>query len=87
VVQIVMVRSAPPQTFSGKIVQQIFKAMIVQLVGIYPTLLVVVVYLQRSLWDASGHSTFKATPGMSEDDNGDGGRSQIDLDEKNNISG
>ncbi|KAJ8092314.1 hypothetical protein PM082_023917 [Marasmius tenuissimus] len=48
----------PPPTFAGQIVQQIFKAATVQLVGIYPTLLIVLVYLQCSLWDSSGNSTF-----------------------------
>ncbi|KAK1218285.1 hypothetical protein PQX77_019034 [Marasmius sp. AFHP31] len=65
IVQIIMVRTRPPATFSAEVVRQIFRVTIVQLVGIYPTLLVVLVYLQRSLWDASGHSTFVATSSTS----------------------
>ncbi|ESK93883.1 hypothetical protein Moror_12990 [Moniliophthora roreri MCA 2997] len=42
----------------GAYVQQILYAASVQLVGIYPTLVIVLVYLQRSLWDSSGSSTY-----------------------------
>ncbi|KAF9265129.1 hypothetical protein L218DRAFT_185414 [Marasmius fiardii PR-910] len=36
--------------------QQILLSLSVQLVGIYPTLVVILVYLQKSLWDPSGGS-------------------------------
>ncbi|ESK93885.1 hypothetical protein Moror_12992 [Moniliophthora roreri MCA 2997] len=42
----------------GAYVQQVLYAASVQLVGIYPTLVIVLVYLQRSLWDSSGSSTY-----------------------------
>ncbi|KAF9265111.1 hypothetical protein L218DRAFT_986664 [Marasmius fiardii PR-910] len=44
--------SIPDQTF-----RQVFSAMAAQLVGIYPTLMVVLVFLRRSLWDPAGKST------------------------------
>ncbi|KAK1216174.1 hypothetical protein PQX77_021201 [Marasmius sp. AFHP31] len=65
IVQLVLARIPPPPTFAGQIVQQIFKSATVQLVGIYPTLLIVLVYLQRSLWDSSGNSTFVTLEGGS----------------------
>ncbi|KAJ8092310.1 hypothetical protein PM082_023913 [Marasmius tenuissimus] len=58
VVQLVVVRDILTPTLGGKVVQQILKAANAQLVGIYPTALIVLVYLQRSMWDSSGHSTF-----------------------------
>ncbi|KAL0057841.1 hypothetical protein AAF712_015504 [Marasmius tenuissimus] len=57
VVQLVVVHIPPAATLSGKVVQQILKAGNVQLVGIYPTALVVLIYLQQSMWDSSGNST------------------------------
>ncbi|KAK1227903.1 hypothetical protein PQX77_003114 [Marasmius sp. AFHP31] len=65
IIQLVLARIPPPPTFAGQIVQQIFKSATVQLVGIYPTLLIVLVYLQRSLWDSSGNSTFVTLEGGS----------------------
>ncbi|KAL0567582.1 hypothetical protein V5O48_014411 [Marasmius crinis-equi] len=54
IIQVVVVLMDPPRTFSGKVVQQIFTSASIQMVGIYPTLLIVLVYLQRSMWDSSG---------------------------------
>ncbi|KAK1235412.1 hypothetical protein PQX77_001368 [Marasmius sp. AFHP31] len=42
------------ETHSGQITRQVFNSISVQLVGIYPTLVILLVYLQRSLWDPSG---------------------------------
>ncbi|KAG7090537.1 hypothetical protein E1B28_009646 [Marasmius oreades] len=56
IIQLVLVLVSPPPTFAGEVVQQIFVAASVQLVGVYPTLLIVLVYLQRSWWDSSGRS-------------------------------
>ncbi|KAF9266763.1 hypothetical protein L218DRAFT_749315 [Marasmius fiardii PR-910] len=62
----------PPRTFAGQVVQQIFSAASIQLVGIYPTLLVILIYFQRSLWDASGRTTaFVATGDSSEIESND----------------
>ncbi|KAL0570894.1 hypothetical protein V5O48_011060, partial [Marasmius crinis-equi] len=56
-IQLVIVRSPPPSNFAGKILQQGLRAATVQLMGLYPTLLIVIIYLQRSMWDHSGNST------------------------------
>ncbi|KAF9265113.1 hypothetical protein L218DRAFT_957795 [Marasmius fiardii PR-910] len=45
------------KTTSDQEFRQVFYVIIVQLVGIYPTSLVVLVSLQRSLWDSAGKST------------------------------
>ncbi|KAJ8092321.1 hypothetical protein PM082_023924 [Marasmius tenuissimus] len=65
IVLLVVACIPPPPTLAGQIVQQIFRAATAQLVGIYPTLLIVLVYLQRSLWDSSGNSTFVTLEGGS----------------------
>ncbi|KAL0567983.1 hypothetical protein V5O48_014011 [Marasmius crinis-equi] len=61
-VQLVIVRMPLAPTFAGKVVQQGIKAAAVQLVGIYPTLLIVLIYFQRSMWDSSGNSTIVSGP-------------------------
>ncbi|KAL0570116.1 hypothetical protein V5O48_011845 [Marasmius crinis-equi] len=52
----------PTRTLAGQITQQGLKAATLQLMGIYPTLLIVLIYLQRSLWDTSGNSTISSSP-------------------------
>ncbi|KAJ8091494.1 hypothetical protein PM082_024412 [Marasmius tenuissimus] len=63
VVQLVIVHLPPAQKLSGKIAQQILKAATIQLVGIYPTALIVLIYLQCSMWDSSGNSILIEIPG------------------------
>ncbi|KAG7090486.1 hypothetical protein E1B28_009600 [Marasmius oreades] len=60
IVQLVEILLPPPPTFPGQVVQQIFIAASVQLMGIYPALLIVLVYLQRTMWDSYGISTLEA---------------------------
>ncbi|KAK1216303.1 hypothetical protein PQX77_021074 [Marasmius sp. AFHP31] len=73
-VWLVLVHIPPAATLSGKISQQILKAGNVQVVGIYPTVLVVLIYLQCSMWDSSGNSTVVG-PSVNKDnrDSGEGG--------------
>ncbi|KAF9257905.1 hypothetical protein L218DRAFT_1005605 [Marasmius fiardii PR-910] len=61
VVQLILLLVPTPPTFAGKVVHQIVTAACVQLVGIYPTLLVVLVYLQRSMWDTAMMTTLIAS--------------------------
>ncbi|KAJ8090472.1 hypothetical protein PM082_019070 [Marasmius tenuissimus] len=49
-------------TYSGQLVQQVFNSISVQIVGIYPTLTIVLVFLHRSLWDASGSALHLERP-------------------------
>ncbi|KAJ8092312.1 hypothetical protein PM082_023915 [Marasmius tenuissimus] len=78
VVQLVVVHIPPAPTLSGKVFQQILKAANVQFVvgtclcthlAIYPTALIVVIYLQRSVWDSTGNSSFVevSTPNVNRD--------------------
>ncbi|KAJ8089131.1 hypothetical protein PM082_014379 [Marasmius tenuissimus] len=60
IIQLVVVLMPPAETFPGLVVQQIFTTASIQLVGIYPTLLVVLIYLQWSMWDPTG--TLSAQP-------------------------
>ncbi|KAL0058202.1 hypothetical protein AAF712_015135 [Marasmius tenuissimus] len=76
VVQLVIIHIPPPLTLSGKVTQQIFRAGSVQLVGIYPTALVVLIYLQRSMWGPSGNSTF-VEPSVNRDPGEGGSQSTI----------
>ncbi|KAL0574079.1 hypothetical protein V5O48_006695 [Marasmius crinis-equi] len=57
VVQFIMMRMPSPPSLAGELVQYGLKAATLQLVGIYPTLLIVLIYFQRSMWDSSGNST------------------------------
>ncbi|KAJ8089227.1 hypothetical protein PM082_014475 [Marasmius tenuissimus] len=50
-----------PRSSTGNFVWYAFSAAIPQLVGIYPTVLVVLVYLQYSVWDSNG--TLSISPG------------------------
>ncbi|KAF9259192.1 hypothetical protein L218DRAFT_963859 [Marasmius fiardii PR-910] len=64
IVELVLVLMPPSPDFAGKVVHSIFVASCIQLVGIYPTLLVVLVYMECSLWDSSEVSkstTFSTT--------------------------
>ncbi|KAL0570730.1 hypothetical protein V5O48_006696 [Marasmius crinis-equi] len=71
VIQLAVVLMDAPKSFSGKVVQQIFTSASIQLVGIYPTLLIVLVYLQCSMWDPSGtFSTMRSTPTAAYDSSG-----------------
>ncbi|KAJ8089137.1 hypothetical protein PM082_014385 [Marasmius tenuissimus] len=54
IIQLVVVLLPPPNIFAGQVVQQIFTTSSIQMVGIYPTLLVVLIYLQYSMWDSTG---------------------------------
>ncbi|KAG7090480.1 hypothetical protein E1B28_009594 [Marasmius oreades] len=60
IVQLVEILLPFPPTFAAQVVQQIFIAASVQLMGIYPALLIVLVYLQRSMWDSYGASTLES---------------------------
>ncbi|KAK1234554.1 hypothetical protein PQX77_002242, partial [Marasmius sp. AFHP31] len=62
IIQLVVILLPPVKSFPGKVLQQIFTAASIQLVGIYPTLLVVLIYLQRSMWDPTGTISAKPTP-------------------------
>ncbi|KAL0579211.1 hypothetical protein V5O48_002773 [Marasmius crinis-equi] len=44
------------ESFPGQLTQQVLTSISVQLVGIYPTVVIILVYMQRSLWDSSGSS-------------------------------
>ncbi|KAL0566804.1 hypothetical protein V5O48_015200 [Marasmius crinis-equi] len=44
-------------SYPGQLVQEVFTSISVQLVGIYPTMVIILVYLQRSVWDPSGSDT------------------------------
>ncbi|KAF9255925.1 hypothetical protein L218DRAFT_1007985 [Marasmius fiardii PR-910] len=70
VIQLVEILQPPQPTFSRKIAQQFFTAMSIQFVGIYPTLLIVLVYLQRSMWDSYGKSTLLVSSSTAEEPNG-----------------
>ncbi|KAG7090482.1 hypothetical protein E1B28_009596 [Marasmius oreades] len=59
IVQLVEILLPFAPTFPGQVVQQIFVAASIQLMGIYPALLIVLVYLQRSMWDSYGFITFE----------------------------
>ncbi|KAF9257624.1 hypothetical protein L218DRAFT_1005980 [Marasmius fiardii PR-910] len=70
IIQLVEILQPPQPTFSRKIAQQFFTAMSIQFVGIYPTLLIVLVYLQRSMWDSYGKSTLLVSSSTAEEPNG-----------------
>ncbi|KAK1234693.1 hypothetical protein PQX77_002105 [Marasmius sp. AFHP31] len=63
IIQLVVILLPPARTFPGQVVQQVFNTTSIQMVGIYPTLLVVLIYLQYSMWDSTGtFSTNAAIP-------------------------
>ncbi|KAL0566803.1 hypothetical protein V5O48_015199 [Marasmius crinis-equi] len=41
-------------SYPGQLTQEVFTSISVQLVAIYPTMVIILVYLQRSMWDPSG---------------------------------
>ncbi|KAL0058816.1 hypothetical protein AAF712_014484 [Marasmius tenuissimus] len=61
IIQLVFVLMPPVETFAGQVIQQAFYASSIQMVGIYPTLLVVLIYLQYSMWDSTGTFSTNAT--------------------------
>ncbi|KAK1234982.1 hypothetical protein PQX77_001804 [Marasmius sp. AFHP31] len=61
IIQLVVILLPPAKTFPGKVVQQVFTTSSIQMVGIYPTLLVVLIYLQYSMWDSTGTFSTNAT--------------------------
>ncbi|KAJ8094144.1 hypothetical protein PM082_023352 [Marasmius tenuissimus] len=61
IVQLIVVLSPPARTFSGKVAQQVFYTSSIQMVGMYPTFMVVLVYLQYSIWDSTGTLSTNAT--------------------------
>ncbi|KAJ8089163.1 hypothetical protein PM082_014411 [Marasmius tenuissimus] len=61
VIQLVVILLPPASTFPGKAVQQVFTTSSIQMVGIYPTLLVVLIYLQYSMRDSARTLSTNAT--------------------------
>ncbi|KAJ8089217.1 hypothetical protein PM082_014465 [Marasmius tenuissimus] len=54
IIQLVDVTLPSPDTCGGQVVQRIFTTGSTQMVGIYPALLIVLVYQNYSMWDSTG---------------------------------
>ncbi|KAF9265109.1 hypothetical protein L218DRAFT_183751 [Marasmius fiardii PR-910] len=57
IIQLAVFASPSKNTPLDQAFRQVFSAAAAQLVGIYPTLMIVLVFLRRSLWDSAGKST------------------------------
>ncbi|KAG7087411.1 hypothetical protein E1B28_013379 [Marasmius oreades] len=57
IIELATLASPSKSAFINQAFRQTFSAAACQLVGIYPTLIIVLVFLRRSLWDSAGKST------------------------------
>ncbi|KAJ8089138.1 hypothetical protein PM082_014386 [Marasmius tenuissimus] len=62
IIQLIIILLPPVKSFSGKVLQQTFAAASIQLVRIYPTSMVVLIYLQQSVRDPTGTLSAKPAP-------------------------